>query len=265
MVTILSEVRGSVAVLTINRPEVLNAIDTVTMRELGRAIRAAIGAPEVRVLILTGSGERAFSTGGDVREMAGWTALEADAGLVAWEETHELIERSPKPVIAAVNGIAYGGGTELALACHIRLASDDAAFGQPEIRLAHIPGAGGTQRLPRTIGLARAYEYLLTGDPIPAADAYRLGLVNHVYPKPDLLPRAVELAERIARLSPVAVAMTLQTVRLGWEAPLATALRLERALGSLTLLTPESQQGLEAFLSMRRSPAEPGEPPRVEP
>ncbi|MGH7321383.1 MAG: enoyl-CoA hydratase/isomerase family protein, partial [Candidatus Rokuibacteriota bacterium] len=191
-------------------------------------------------------------------------ALDADAGLTAWEETHELIERSPKPVIAAVNGIAYGGGTELALACHIRLASDDASFGQPEIRLAHIPGGGGTQRLPRAIGLGRAYESLLTGEPIAAAEAYRMGLVNHVYPKAELRGRAFELAERIARQSPVAVAMTLQAVRLGWT-PLAAGLRLERALGSLTLLTPESQRGLEAFLAARKGGRRTADLPRAEP
>jgi enoyl-CoA hydratase len=262
--SILTAQRGPIALVTINRPAVLNAIDTATMRELGRAVRAAIDDAGVRVLILTGSEDRAFSAGGDVREMARWTSLEAEAGLAVWEETQELIERSPKPVIAAVNGIAFGGGTELALACHIRLASEDAAFGQPEIRLAHIPGAGGTQRLPRVIGISRALEHLLTGEPIPAAEALRSGLVSRVYPNAELLPRAFELAERIARQSPPAVAMMLQAVRLGLEAPLTTGLRLERALAGLALLTPESRRGLESFLRGRREQP-PADRPPMEP
>ncbi len=248
---ILRRDEGRVAVLTINRPHVRNAIDTATMRLLGEHLRAVRRDASVRVVVVTGAGDAAFSAGGDIAEMSTFAGLAADAAMECWEETLELIARSPKPVIAAVNGVAYGGGTELAMACHIRVAADSASFGQPEIALDHLPGAGGTQRLPRLIPLGLAYEHLLTGDPFSAEQAYRIGLVNHVWPAGELMARTLALAARIAERSPVAVRLTLEAVRAGLEAGPGAGLRLERALAALALESAEARAGLAEFLAKR--------------
>jgi enoyl-CoA hydratase len=250
--TILRRDEGPVAILTINRPEVRNAIDTATMRLLGDQVRGAGGDSAIRVIVITGAGEAAFSAGGDMSEMLGFGAIASDTEVAVWQDTNEIIERSLKPVIAAVNGYAYGGGTELAMACHIRVASETARFGQTEIVHDHIPGGGGTQRLPRLIPLSAAYEHLLTGDPIPAEDALRLGLVSHVWPVAELMERTLELAGRIAARSPTAVRYTLEAVRDGLEGSLATGLRLERALAALVADSPEYKTGIEAFLAKRK-------------
>lgn len=255
MSTILATHEGALTVLTINRPRVLNALDLPTMRELGRQVDAAIADPSTRVIVITGSGARAFSAGGDIAEMTEHSGLASDQAMIAWYDTLRRIEESPKPVIAAINGFALGGGTEVAMACHIRTASETAVFGQPEIALDHLPGAGGTQRLPRLISTGIAYEYLLTGDRIPADVAHRIGLVNHVWPEDQLMPRTIALAERIAQRSPIALTLTLEAVRLGLQGTLDTGLRLERALASLVLESPEAQRGLEDFLGKRRKPS----------
>ncbi|MBZ9772386.1 enoyl-CoA hydratase/isomerase family protein [Mesorhizobium sp. CO1-1-8] len=252
MTAILRENVGQSAVLKLNRPSVRNALDTPTMRELGRCISDVIADAERRVIIITGTGDVAFSAGGDIAEMSRHVGLEADTAMAAWEDTLRIIETSPKPVIAAINGFALGGGTELAMTCHIRTACEGALLGQPEIALDHLPGAGGTQRLPRLIELGIAYEYLLTGDPIPAAEAHRLGLVNHVWPAADLLPRTLDLAARIAQHSPIAVRFTLEAVRLGLQGSLDTGLRLERALSNLVLESEEAQKGLQQFLQRKK-------------
>lgn len=252
MTTIVRQDHGHIAVLTLNRPAVRNALDTRTMRELGRAVSEIIADPDLRVIVITGSGDIAFSAGGDIAEMATHAGLAADTAMLSWEETLRIIENSPKPVIAAINGFALGGGTELAMACHLRTASETALLGQPEIALDHLPGAGGTQRLPRLIALGIAYEYLLTGDPIPAAEAYRLGLVNHVWPANELLPRTLDLAGRIAERAPIAVRFTMEAIRLGLQGSLDTGLRLERALSNLVLESHEAQKGLQNFLEKRR-------------
>jgi enoyl-CoA hydratase len=250
--TIVREDHEHVSVLIINRPHVRNALDTTTMRKLGKMIEEIKCDNKVRVVVITGAGDVAFSAGGDIAEMSTFSPLKADVLMRHWQETLERIERSPKPVIAAINGYAYGGGTELAMACHLRVASEDAKFGQPEIALDHIPGGGGTQRLPRIVPLGIAYEYLLTGEPIPAAQAHRIGLVNHVWPKADLMSKTLALASRIAERGPVAVRYTLEAVREGLNAPLSVGLRLERALAGLVLESDEARAGLEAFLSKRR-------------
>jgi enoyl-CoA hydratase len=200
---VLRRDEGAVAILTLNRPAVLNAIDTAAMRLLGEHVQRLATDGAVNVVVITGAGERAFSAGGDIREMSTFAGLACDVAMQAWQDTLGLIMRAPKPFIAAINGDAFGGGTELAMACHIRVSADHARLGQPEITLDHIPGGGGTQRLPRLIPLGLAYEYLLTGEPIPAEEAYRIGLVNHVWPARELMTRALELATRIARRSPV--------------------------------------------------------------
>jgi enoyl-CoA hydratase len=251
--TILRRDHGRVAVVTVNRPAVLNALDIPTIRLLSREIAAIGEDPSVRVVVLTGAGDRAFSAGGDIAEMATMAGLATDHVMAAWQATLETIGRSPKPVIAAINGYAYGGGTEVAMACHIRVASADARLGQPEILLDHIPGAGGTQRLPRLVPLGLAYEYLLTGDAIPAAEAHRIGLVNHVWPTTELMVRSLELAERIAERSPTAVRLTMEAIRDGLAGSLETGLRLERALASLVLESEEARTGLQSFLAKRKS------------
>jgi enoyl-CoA hydratase len=243
---------GPVAILTLARPEVRNALDIAAMRALGDAMRTILSEPETRVVVITGSGDVAFSAGGDIAEMTTLAGLASDQTMATWEETLRLIETSPKPVIAAINGFALGGGTELAMACHFRTASETATLGQPEIALDHLPGAGGTQRLPRLIPQGIAYEYLLTGDPIPAAEAHRLGLVNHVWPSSELMPRTIALAARIAERAPIAVQFTLEVVRLGLQGTLETGLRLERALAALVLESDAAKAGLETFLSRRK-------------
>jgi enoyl-CoA hydratase len=254
--TILRSDEGAVAVLTINRPHVRNAIDTATMRLLGEHVRALGDDDAIRVIVITGAGDKAFSAGGDMSEMLGFGAIASDTEVAVWQETNEIIERSLKPAIAAVNGYAYGGGTELAMACHIRVASENASFGQTEIVHGHIPGGGGTQRLPRLIPLSAAYEHLLTGDPIAAEDALRLGLVSHVWPAGELMARTLELANRIAERSPTAVRYTLEAVRGGLDGPLEAGIRLERALAALVADGPEYKSGIEAFLAKNRKGSE---------
>ena len=257
--TILRSDRGRVAVLTLNRPERRNALDVDSLRLLAAHMRDVGGDDSVRAVVVTGAGGVAFSAGGDMREMTGFeTALSLDLAFDAWQAAQECLSRSFKPVIAAINGYAYGGGTELAMACHIRVAAEGAKLGQPEIAHDHIPGGGGTQRLPRLLPLGVAYEYLLTGEPIPAAEAHRLGLVNHVWPADELMPRALDLAGRIASRSPLALRYTMEAVRLGLDGPLDTGLRLERALGGLTMETDEARAGLATFLDRARKPGAPG-------
>ena len=187
-----------------------------------------------------------------IDEMTAHAGLQADQAMIAWDDTLRTIETSPKPVIAAINGFALGGGTELAMACHLRVASDVAQLGQPEIALDHLPGAGGTCAAPRLIPLGVAYEYLLTGDPIPASEALRIGLVNHVWPAAEFMSRTVELAERIAARSPVAIRLTLEAIRLGLQGSLDSGLRLERALGSMISGSEEAKEGLRVFLNRRK-------------
>ncbi len=252
MSTVRRQDQGRVAILAIDRPAVRNAIDIATMSELGAAMKDVIADPALRVAVITGTGDIAFSSGGDIEEMTTHAGLQADQTMIVWEETLHIIETSPKPVIAAINGFALGGGTELAMACHLRTASETAKLGQPEIALDHLPGAGGTQRLPRLIALGLAYEYLLTGDPIPAAEALRIGLVNHVWPAAEFMSRTVALAERIAERSPIAIRLTLEAIRLGLQGSLDSGLRLERALASMVLESGEAKEGLRVFLARRK-------------
>lgn len=252
--TILRRDEGAVAVLTLNKPEMHNAIDTDMIRRLGEIVQAIGREPESRVILIEGAGERAFSAGGDLVEMLTYDALKGDLLMEAWQWGLEQVERSPKPVIAAIQGYAYGGGTELAMACHIRVARADAKLGQTEIALDHIPGGGGTQRLPRLIPTGIALEYLLTGDAIPAEEAWRLGLVNHVWPAERFREEALALAQRIAERSPTALRYTLDCVREGLRGPPENGQRLERALASLVMESAEARVGIEAFLARRRRP-----------
>ena len=258
--TILREDDGTVSVITLNRPEKRNAIDVATMRLLGEVVQGVIDDPAQRVMVITGAGDVAFSAGGDMREMLEHSPLSSDQVMVAWQDTQRVIERSVKPLIAAVNGYAYGGGTEIAMACHIRVAAETAKFGQTEIAHDHIPGGGGTQRLPRLLPLGVAYEHLLTGDPISAQDAWRLGFVNHVWPADELMPNALALARRIAERSKVAVGYTMEAVRDGLQGPLDAGLRLERALASLVSESKDHDTGIERFFAGRGGATERDEP-----
>jgi len=250
-------VRDGAAWITINRPTKLNALDRRTVEELGQAARAALGAPEVQGIVLTGAGERAFVAGADLREMAALGPLEAQAFAGLLHETLEAFERSTKPVIAAVNGFALGGGCELALACHVRIAAESARFGQPEVHLGLIPGAGGTQRLPRLVGRGRALDLILSGATIDAAEALRIGLVERVVPAGSLVSVVEEYMAQLQRNSPLALARALQAVVTGAEMPQSAALRAESALFALCFASEDMREGTRAFLE-KREPRFPG-------
>jgi enoyl-CoA hydratase/carnithine racemase len=250
---ILRKDHGAVAVLTLNRPAKRNAITTAMMWALGDHVRRLQRDTKVRAIVIAGAGLH-FSAGGDMREMLGMDTLGTDSTMVAWQENLEVIERSLKPVIAAVQGAAFGGGTELAMACHIRVCADDARFAQTEIALDHLPGGGGTQRLPRLIPLGLAYEHLLLGTPIDAATALRIGFVNHVCARAELMGHALDLASRIAARGPVAIRYTMEAVRSGLMAPLEVGMRLERAFAALVNESEEARAGMAQFFGAGRRP-----------
>ena len=249
---LLQSRNGHVTTLTINRPQARNAIDTETMHLIEDAVRALGRDDDTRVIVLTGAGDIAFSAGGDMKEMQTFSALSGDQVMEVWQTGLDVIESSRKPVICAINGFAYGGGTEIAMACHIRVAVEGAKLGQTEIALDHLPGGGGTQRLPRLVPLGFAYEHLLTGEPIDAAEAHRVGLVNHVWPRTEFADRTADLAGRIAARAPVAVQYTLDAVREGLKGSLSTGMRLERALASIVLSSDAAQKGLDDFFNQGR-------------
>jgi enoyl-CoA hydratase/carnithine racemase len=250
---ILRENRGPVAILWLNRPAKRNAVTTRMMWRLGELLHECLADRRIRAVVIAGKG-RHFSAGGDMHEMRGMSVLETDDTMVAWQTNLERIERATKPVIAAVHGAAFGGGTELAMACHIRVCSESARFAQTEIALDHLPGGGGTQRLPRLVPLSFAYEHLLLGEPIPAVEARRIGLVNHVWPDDELLDRAVDLGRRIARRGPVAVRYTMEAVRVGLQGQLDAGMRLERAMAALVNESYEAKEGMRAFFESGRRP-----------
>ena len=248
---LLLEKDGPVAVLTINRPKVLNALNGETVRELGEAIEQLERDSEVAVVIITGAGDRAFVAGADIAFMQNLTPMEAREFAQLGQRVLSRIENLSKPVIAAVNGFALGGGCELAMACDLRLAADTAVFGQPEIKLGIIPGAGGTQRLARLVGLTRAKELVFFGEPIDAQEAYRIGLVNRVVPADRLLAEARAWAERLAALPPVALALAKRALDAGASAPLPVGLDLERLAFAALFGTADEQEGVAAFLERR--------------
>jgi enoyl-CoA hydratase len=249
--TLLFEKHGPVATVTINRPKALNALNPTVIDELTHLFGALAADREVRAAILTGAGDRAFVAGADITAMAALGPAEA---LLLAEKGHRLcdrLSRLPQPVIAAVNGFALGGGTELALACDLIYASSKAKFGQPEVNIGVMPGFGGTQRLPRRVGLGRAAEMIFTGEPIGAEEALRLGLVNAVVAPEDLLPRARAVAEKIAQRAPHAVAMSKRALYEGQEMPLSQANALERRLFADLFATADQKEGMQAFLEKR--------------
>jgi enoyl-CoA hydratase len=240
-------------VIALNRPSALNALDAATLDDVRRAFEAAGADPGVRVVILTGAGDKAFAAGADIKELAnaspGWAHDHARRGQAAFD----AVERLGKPVIAAVNGVALGGGCELALACTLRIAADNARFGQPEINLGLLPGFGGSQRLARLVGRGRALELLLTGEPMGAEEALRIGLVNRVVPSGELMTAARQLATMLASKPPLAVRFILDAVNDGLEMPLDAALRYEAAMFGLAFATEDAREGTRAFIEKRRA------------
>ena len=249
---LLLERDGGIAVVTINRPKVLNALNSQTLDELRRLILELKADETARAVVITGAGDKAFVAGADINELAVQTPTGGREHALTGQHVFDLVEHMGKPVIAAINGFALGGGCELAMACTLRIAADTARLGQPEIALGLIPGYAGTQRLPRLVGQGRALELLLTGTPIAADEALRIGLVNRVTPAADLLAEARKLAHQLARQAPVAVRYILDAVRNGATMPLAEACRYEATLFGLVASTDDMREGTAAFLEKRK-------------
>ncbi|MBW8865860.1 MAG: enoyl-CoA hydratase/isomerase family protein [Acidobacteria bacterium] len=249
---LLLERDGAVATITINRPKVLNALNTATVEELRRAILELKADAAIRVAILTGAGERSFVAGADINELAVQTPTGGREHALAGQHVFDLIENMGKPVIAAINGFALGGGCELAMACTLRLAADTARLGQPEIALGLIPGYAGTQRLPRLVGKGRAMEMILTGAPVSADEAYRIGLVNRVVPAADLIGEAKKLAAQLASSAPIAMRYIINAINKGVEMPFAEACQYEATLFGLVASTDDMREGTKAFLDKRK-------------
>ena len=248
---VLYEKRGAIAYVTVNRPKVLNALNRQTWEDLRTAFEDARDDAEIRGVILTGAGEKAFIAGADIGELAQITAVEAERSSTYGQEVLDLVENLGKPVIAAVNGFALGGGCETAMACTIRIAADNAKFGQPEVKLGVIPGGGGTQRLPRLVGKGRALQLILSGEMISAQEAWRIGLVNEVVPGAELITRAEAILKQILSNAPLAVKYSLEAVNKGLETSQAEGLSLEASLFGLCAGTEDKKEGTQAFLQKR--------------
>lgn len=248
---ILYEKKNSIAYVTVNRPKVLNALNMATMDELRAAFHDIKNDAGVRVVILTGSGEKAFIAGADINELAAHNAVSGKEYTHRGQSVLNLIENLGKPVICCINGFALGGGCEIAMACTMRLASDNAKIGQPEVKLGIIPGYGGTQRLPRLVGKGRAMQLVLTGEMINAQEAYRIGLVNEVTSPTELIPRAEAIAQKIIANAPLAVQYSLEAINKGLEMTLPEALYLEAVLFSVACSSEDKKEGTTAFLEKR--------------
>ncbi len=248
---LLIERDGALTTLIVNRPDVLNALNRETLSEIEACARAFVADPAQGALIVTGAGEKSFISGADINELAVLDPRGAEEISRFGQRVVEALERSPKPVIAAVNGYAFGGGCELALACHIRLASDNAVLGLPEVGLGIIPGYGGTQRLPRLVGPGRALELILTGRRVKADEAERIGLVNRVVPLASLREEVTKLALAILKNGPLAVAAALEAVTRGMQLPLDEGLRFESGRFGILAASEDMHEGLQAFLEKR--------------
>ena len=248
---VLYEKKGPIAYVTLNRPKVLNALNQRTWQDLRAAFEDARDDPDVRGAILTGAGDKAFIAGADISELAQVTAVQAERSSTYGQEVLNLVENLGKPVVAAINGFALGGGCETAMACTIRLATESARFGQPEVKLGVLPGGGGTQRLPRLVGKGRALQLILSGEMISAQEAYRIGLVNEVVPAADLIPRAEAILKQIFANAPLAVRYSLEAVNKGLETSQTEGLALEASFFGLCAGTEDKQEGTQAFLQKR--------------
>jgi len=248
---LLYEKKNSIAYVTLNRPKVLNALNNATWHELRVAFEDARDDETVRGVVLTGAGDKAFIAGADISELATVSAVQAEQSSSYGQDVLNLVESLGKPVIAAINGFALGGGCETAMACTIRLATEHSKFGQPEVKLGVLPGGGGTQRLPRLVGKGRALQLILSGGMISASEAYRIGLVNEVVPGADLIPRAEALLREIFSNAPLAVRYSLEAVNKGLETSQAEGLALEASFFGLCSGTEDKQEGTRAFLEKR--------------
>ena len=242
---------GKIAVLTVNRPQALNALNAATLDELANVLARVAADPEVRVLLITGAGEKAFIAGADITAMQGMSALEAQAFSEKGQRVMQAIEALPIPVIALVNGYALGGGCELAMSCDWIIAAERAVFGQPEVNLGIPPGFGGTQRLSRLVGRARALELVVTGRQVKADEALRIGLVNEVVPPEQLTEKGLATARLIAAKAPVAVRVSKQAVQRGLDLDLANGCVLETSLFAFAFGTADRQEGMTAFVEKR--------------
>lgn len=249
--TLLYDVKDQVARVTLNRPQVLHALNTAVFDELEAVMRALAKDPGVRVILLTGAGEKAFAAGADINEIAELDAASGKAKSRRGQEVFRFIETCGKPVIACINGFALGGGCELAMACTMRLASETARLGQPEVKLGLVPGYGGTQRLPRLVGQPMALKLMLTSEIIGAAEALRIGLVDEVIPAERLMERAEALAQAIVAMAPLAVAGCMEAVRRGSEVGLEAALNVEAEIFGRLCGTADKAEGTKAFLEKR--------------
>ena len=250
---ILLEKKNSIAYVTVNRPKVLNALNMATMEELRAAFTEIKSDSSIRAAILTGAGEKAFVAGADIGELAKQDPVSGKEFAHRGQAVLDLIENLGKPVLACINGFALGGGCELALACTVRLASDNAKLGQPEVKLGILPGYGGTQRLPRLVGKGLAMQMVLAGEVITAQEAHRIGLVNEVTAAAELIPRAEALAAKIIANAPLAVQYAMEAVNKGMEMTLAEGLFLEATLFGVCCATEDKKEGTTAFLEKRQA------------
>lgn len=251
LTNVLYEKKDAIAYVTVNRPKVLNALNTPTWKDLRTAFETARDDATVRGIILTGVGNKAFIAGADIGELAHLVAYEAEQSSRFGQEVLNMIENLGKPVIAAVNGFALGGGCETAMACTLRIAADTAQFSQPEVALGLLPGGGGTQRLPRLVGKGRALQLILSGEMISAQEAYRIGLVNEVVAAADLIARAEAILKKIASNAPIAVKFALEAVHRGLETSQSEGLVLEASYFGLCAATEDKKEGTAAFLEKR--------------
>lgn len=250
---ILFEKKGAIAHVTVNRPKVLNALNMAVMDELRSAFHDLKNDKNIRVVIVTGAGEKAFVAGADIAELSNYDPVLGKEFTHRGQSVLNLIENLGKPTIACINGFALGGGCELAMACTIRLASENAKLGQPELKLGIIPGYGGTQRLPRLVGKGIAQQMLLTGEMISAQEAHRIGLVNEITAPAELIPRAEAIAQKIIANAPLAVQFAMEAVNKGMEMPLAEGLYLEATLFAVCCATEDKKEGTTAFLEKRQA------------
>ncbi len=250
--TLLLDIKDNIAVVTLNRPDKLNALNEQTINDLDSIFEELKENELVYVVVLTGSGEKAFVAGADIKELNKLDMISAKEFAEKGQAVFNKIDKFDKPVIAAVNGFALGGGCELALACHIRLASDNAKFGQPEVNLGIIPGYGGSQRLARLINTGRAMEYILTADMISADEAYRIGLVNKVYTQNELLDKAIEMAKKITMKGQQAIRLAVKAVKAVDQMSLNEGQNLEASLFALCCGTEDFKEGTSAFLEKRK-------------
>lgn len=249
--TLLFEVRDAIAFVTVNRPDKLNALNDQVMAELTQAVDRIATEPEIRGVIITGAGPKAFIAGADIGDLSRQGPFDGKARAMRGQAVLRRLETCGKPVLAAVNGFALGGGCELAMACHLRIASENAKFGQPEVKLGIAPGYGGTQRLPRLVGKGIALQLILSGEMIDAQEAYRIGLVNKVVPPADLLPESEKMMRGILQMAPLAVRLCLEAVDQGFEMTLDEGLLLEANHFGLLAATQDMKEGTTAFLEKR--------------